>query len=261
MKRTIIVILILILIILLLYFLLGKNGETKPDIKDAVAVVGNTTITKEMLNKELLLYQKINPDFRITEDTKAKVLNNLINKYVLIEEAKREKLDTSPEFINKIRNYWEETLIQILYKRAEKKIDVVVSEEELRDFYDIKKKKVEGFVGTYLTEEEAKRGLKNFPDKSAVKYFDINNSNLPLKLKLEIKNLKEGEISPILNIEGKFYIIKVTKIDEKDIPPFEKIRGMLKNELSQIKKQRKFDEWLNSLKKRTNVKIYYSNLR
>ncbi len=259
MKKFILLLLFLILLMVVIFYI--KSQKKVVENKNVVAMVGNTPITKEMLDRELIFYQTIDPNFKITKKSMVKVLNNMINKYILIEEAKREKIDTSPEFLDKMRNYWEETLIQLLYKRVNKNFLIVVSEDEIKDFYRIKSLRIEAYVSTFFTKSDAEKNLEHFPDKNSIHYYDINSTNLPLKLKLAVAGLK-SEVEPkIIEVGDKFYLVKVINISKKEIPPYEKIRNMLKSELKEIKREEKFEEWLKKLKENIKVKIYYNNLR
>ncbi len=259
MKKIIVLLISLLFLIVIIFSIKSQEGFNKNE--DVVAMVGSTPITRKMLYRELIFYQTIDPNFKITKKSMTKVLNNMINKYILIEEAKREKIDTSPEFLDKMRNYWEETLIQLLYKRVNKSFLIVVSEDEIKDFYRIKSLRIEAYVSTFFTKSDAEKNLEHFPDKNSIHYYDINSTNLPLKLKLIVAGLRSESGPKIIEVGDKFYLVKVINISKKEIPPYEKIRDMLKSELKELKREEKFEEWLIRLKKNIKVKIYYNNLR
>ena len=65
-------------------------------------------------------------------------LEELIRKELLIQEAKKQKLDQQKKFIQTIERYWESTLIRNLIDLKSEEIHnkVVVSEEEIQIRYE-----------------------------------------------------------------------------------------------------------------------------
>jgi len=237
-----------------------KKGNAAEEF---VARVGNSVITKDMLNRELAAIQRMDPSFEINKETKMKQLQLMIDRMVLINEAKREKLDTKEEFIQAIQKYWEQTLIKDLYSQLRKKLEptIVVSDEEIETLYKLKKYRISGNVGIYFSLKDAEDAAKKKNiSKEWNEYFDINSSELPMEVKLAVLNLKEGQFSKPIKVNNRYYICQVTKKEENQLPPLEKVRDALRSEYKGYKLDRKIQQWINGIREKTKVEIYKDNL-
>ena len=98
-------------------------------------------------------------DFKLTQEAKKAFLEELIKKEILIQEAKKLKLDRREKFIRAIERYWESTLIRDLMELKNDDINsrVYVSEEEIEARYN-EMKQSEGKNLTRLN--ELKEGIR-----------------------------------------------------------------------------------------------------
>ena len=76
-------------------------------------------------------------DFKLTREAKKEFLEQLIRKELLIQEAKKLRLDRKDKFIRTIERYWESTLIRDVIELKSKEIEkkVYVSEDEIEIRY------------------------------------------------------------------------------------------------------------------------------
>jgi hypothetical protein len=72
-------------------------------------------------------------DFKLTQQAKQQFLEGLIRKELLIQEAKKRKLDRKEKFVRAIERYWESTLIRDLMDLKYEEINkrTPISEEEI----------------------------------------------------------------------------------------------------------------------------------
>jgi len=138
------------------------------------------------LAEEIDLYS----DLKLTKEVKRDFLDRLIKKELLIQEAKRLRLDRKDDFVKAIERYWESTLIRTLLeiKREEISRQILVSQEEIEAYYtDMKKAGVkvsslaemETDITKAIKEEKKSRLLKEWIDelhKKAV--VDVNQELL-----------------------------------------------------------------------------------
>lgn len=77
-------------------------------------------------------------DMKGTLGIKKDMLNRIIRKELLIQEAKKRGLDKNEKFISAIEKYWEATLIKLLMEKKNAEIQKItlVSEEEIKKKYD-----------------------------------------------------------------------------------------------------------------------------
>ena len=76
---------------------------------------------------------EMDQDFKLTQQAKQQFLESLIRKELLIQEAKKRKLDRKEKFIRAIERYWESTLIRDLMDLKCEEINkrISISEEEI----------------------------------------------------------------------------------------------------------------------------------
>lgn len=80
----------------------------------------------------------IDRDLKITDSIKKEYLDQIIQKQILIQEAKRLKFDQKPKFIRTIERYWEATLIRDLMEIKSREIEaqVIVTQEDVHRCYN-----------------------------------------------------------------------------------------------------------------------------
>ncbi len=94
-------------------------------------------MTLDEFQVQLAQELKLDREFKLTKEAKNEFLDQLITKEILIQEAKRRKLDRKEKFIRAIERYWESTLIRDLMEMEGQKIEkrTVVSQEEIEMRY------------------------------------------------------------------------------------------------------------------------------
>ena len=102
-----------------------------------IAKINDYPLTLDEFQYELASQMELDKNFKLTKEAKRQFLDQLIQKELLIQEAKRLKLDTREEFRRAIEKYWEATLIKNLLELKGKEIAkrTLVSEEEIADRY------------------------------------------------------------------------------------------------------------------------------
>lgn len=132
-------------ILLSLFFLfslmLSCCSESAPD-KQIISRINDYELTLDEFQYLLAQELELDEDFKLTHETRKRFLEEIIQKELLIQEAKRAKLDQQKKFMQAIERYWESTLIRNLIDLKSEEINkkVVVSEEEIKLQYDKMKK-------------------------------------------------------------------------------------------------------------------------
>jgi acyl carrier protein phosphodiesterase len=114
----------------------AKSDKHKKDT--VVATINNEPLYAKDLKRNIALNLKSNPRFKITPQTLNRHIDIMIDKGLLIQEAKKQKLDETERFVNTIKAFWEQTLIRDLieYKSKDLAKTVTVTDEEARNVYD-----------------------------------------------------------------------------------------------------------------------------
>jgi Sec-independent protein translocase protein TatA len=116
----------------------GPTGE-----KDILATVNDFKLTISEFQNHLADDMEIAQNQKITEAAKKQYLEEIIQKQILIQEARRLKFDQKPKFIRTIERYWESTLIRDLMESKAQEIEkqVIVTQEDIdRRYQEMKEK-------------------------------------------------------------------------------------------------------------------------
>lgn len=128
------------LVLLVLWGLLGCTSG-KDDDDGYLVRVNDFKISEQEVDSQLKLETKLDSNFYVTDDTKTAFIRDLIQTQLLIQEARKRKLDERELFRETIQRYWESTLIRDLLaeKGAEIRKNTVVTEEDLTNYYQANK--------------------------------------------------------------------------------------------------------------------------
>lgn len=128
-------------------FVWGCTSQPSPDEKTLVTI-NEFHLKSSEFQRLLAMDMERDRDFKLTDASKMAYLNEIIQKEVLIQEAKRLKLDRKANFIRTIERYWEATLIRNLMELRGAEIEqrIVVSQTEIRGHYDELKQKSQGLA-------------------------------------------------------------------------------------------------------------------
>ncbi|MBW1650492.1 MAG: SurA N-terminal domain-containing protein [Deltaproteobacteria bacterium] len=314
----------IILVALLINFASGKADAQKL-LDKVVAVVNNDVITLYELNKILKPYlkkiEKKNPPDKdkAMADAKRQIFGRLIEKKLIDQEAARlnisvDKRDVDKsivqfkkhnnltdegfkEFLRKQDITYEEYRIQIeeyiirtLLLKNEVRSKVVITKEEISEYYN---KNIDQYSGkklyhlyniimhvkgfeNYKEKEDVLKKITEVYDKikngasftdMAVQYSDAPNASfggdlgkisfdiLSDIIKDAVSKIKPKEFTPIIETEQGFQIFYLKDIDEVKIETFEEISPIIEGELYKQHLTKKFDRWIADLKKKAYIKI------
>lgn len=102
-------------IVLAMVLTVLASGCQKKAEGQTVAVVNNDEITASDLNAELVSENL--PATGTTQQARAQALQKLIDRHLLVQQAKADGLDKSPEFLNQQRRATEDLLINMMVSR------------------------------------------------------------------------------------------------------------------------------------------------
>jgi len=116
--------------------------EEKTEKKEILARINDYELALKDFEFQLVDELEMDQDFKLTREARKEFLDQLIRKELLIQEAKRLKLDRKKNFVRTIERYWESTLIRNLMELKGKEISkrTVVAQEEIESRYEKMKK-------------------------------------------------------------------------------------------------------------------------
>ncbi len=120
----------------------GGCAEKGPK-KEVIATIGNYSLYKEDFLSESSLY----PPEYLNNVTKEQILNNIIEKKVLLLEAQRQGLDRNPEFMKMVERFWEQSLLRsLLNKKSEEILSSIPQSDKDRN------RKASGMIKSWIVD-------------------------------------------------------------------------------------------------------------
>jgi peptidyl-prolyl cis-trans isomerase C len=265
---------------LLLITLLGLGllvtaceGGKGPDNSKVLATVNGEAITEKDYEDYLKLRQTQQPPIPDKDKEKKVVLDEMINRSLLVQNAVKQKVDEEPDVYFQIKRQRENVLARAMIRKFLK--DTPISDDDVKARYtqEIEKThKTEYRARHILTETEAEareiiaqlnKGA-NFTDLAKKKSIDVrsgkeggdlgwfNQGAMVPEFFDAVATMKKGETgkNPVKSDFG-WHVIKVEDSRPLKIPPFDQIKPNIR----QLVQQEKIDAMVKDLKDKGKVKI------
>jgi peptidyl-prolyl cis-trans isomerase C len=243
-----------------------------------LAKVDGAPITKADFDREIQSLPDYAKQMFEGPGGREKFLDEVIKKEILYQEALKQGIDKSPEFIRKMEDAKKMTLISGLLEQ-EIMSKSQVTDKEIRDYYDQHKNE---FTTTsqirashilVKTEAEAEKVLErlkkgeNFEeiarkvsiDKASAKnggdigYF--SRGQIVPEFEKAAASLKIGEISGPVKTQFGYHIIKVTDKKTGPVAEFDRVKEIIAQKLTGEKQKEAFDSYIEGLRKKYKVEI------
>ncbi len=254
----------------------ASQVEPKKDGK-VLAEVNGKAITVGDFNAEMENLPPYVRPMAQTPDGKKELLNRMIVRELVLEQAKKDGIDKSKEVAARLEEVKKLVIVEA-YVRKKIEGDIKVSDDEMKKFYDQNKDKFksgEQVRASHIlvkSEKEAqdvlaqlKKGAsfedlakKYSKDASAVKGGDLGwfprGAMVPAFEKAAF-SLKEGEISDIVQTPFGFHIIKVTGKRPAGVRTFDEVKDQIRAALMPAKQQEALQQLQDNLKKNAKISV------
>lgn len=242
-----------------------------------LAVVDNIEIKESDLKRIIERYPVNKRIYFETEQGMKQLLEQKIGFMLMSRYAKEKEIDKGDEFSRKLEELKEQLLTQIIMGQMFSEINVTT--EDIQKAYDDNKDKFiegEGVVAKHILvekEEDIKKikqeiesGVISFED-AAKKYSICPSKEREGSLGLVKKGMMVQEfedaafkldvdiISEPVKTQFGYHIIKVEEKTEPRVIEFSEVKDKLRDQLAVEKQQKKYEEKMNELKERYEVKI------
>ncbi len=260
----------------------GVERCFKKNFKEYVAIVDGKPITKLEFEEQL---EQIPPFVRKRYETpegKKQLLNMMIERRLMVEEAEAKKLYLKSDVIKQLEQARARILQRALYKEVVTN-KVKVTDDEVKKYYNEHKDEFkvpgEATVRRIVVKDrklaekilqELKQGASF--DSLARKYsvtpdakkggllMGITSQARPKELAHWAFKLKVGEISGVIPLrDGKYMILKVEKRQPPRVKSLDEVRLLIVNKLKRQKEKELWDKFRKELFKKHNVKILLSD--
>jgi len=240
-----------------------------------LAKVNNEVITVEDFKKALSsahMYAPLKKDKagKLSKKIIKETLDNMIDHYLLAQEAQRLDLAKEPDYLKNLDSYKKDLATRAFWQEEFKKIKI--TDEELKSYYQEKNTKwhfSQIFTKNKKRAQEALKRLRAgepFPkvakELSESPYASrggdlgfIRKGQMVKEWEKVAFSLEPGEFSNIIKTSQGFHIVKLEEIKLPDMKTFEQRKKSIRRELT--KKRRKIIEkqWEDSLRAKANIKI------
>lgn len=146
-------------LILIFFLLFSGCSSEEQGTSDYLVRVNDYQISAEEMNEMIRFESHLDSDLYVRPDRKTEFVREVIQRQLLIQEAKRRNLDQREQFRQTIQRHWEATLIRDLLaeKGGELRKSTVVTEEEVENYYKDNKEFLPDLPYDELKEEVVKR--------------------------------------------------------------------------------------------------------
>jgi peptidyl-prolyl cis-trans isomerase C len=261
----------------------GPDVDKKSDKGSVVAKVGSQTITTTDVERELAALPDFARDYFKGEEGMSRLVDELVKKEILYAEARKKGLDKDPDFVKKFEEAKKNALISRLLESEVQKKATPASEKEIKEFYDGHKADFVMPTAVRLSrivvknEADAKKVYERLQKgedfkklaaemsvdtKTAKSGGDIGylkKGEMNADLEKVVFRLKKNQISMPVKLKDGIHILVPTDIKGTQIP-FDKISGMIGQQLTMKKQQDALDKYIEELKKDHKVEVVKENI-
>jgi peptidyl-prolyl cis-trans isomerase C len=242
-----------------------------------LARVDGSTITQADFDREIQSLPDYAKQMFEGPGGREKFLGEVIKKEILFQEALKQGLDKSPEFIRKMEDAKKMTLISdLLEKEVMSKVEV--TDKDVRDYYDRHQREFTTsrtrashiLVKTKAEAEEVLERLKKgekFGEIAKKKSLDrasarnggdigyFSRGQIVPEFEEAAASLKIGQISGPVKTRFGYHIIKVTDRKAGPVAEFDRVKEIIRQKLTGEKQKEAFDSYLEALTKKYKVEI------
>lgn len=164
----------------------GCSQDQRKMEEEYLIRVNNFQISRDAVNAQLKIEAELDSNFYRSDDVSTEFVRDLIQKQLLIQEAKKQKLDEEEKFRQTIQRHWEATLIRdLLEKKGEEfRKTTVITPAEIETYYQENK----DFLGGGDYDSMKIRLVKNIEDKKVAAKLAAWIESLKQEADIEIKD-------------------------------------------------------------------------
>lgn len=245
---------------------------------NVMAVINGRELTRKEVQEFINMMGAQGNQFR-DEAGMNKVAQELLNQELFYLDAIKEGLDKDEEYLKEVERSKENMLKQFAINKLLK--DVVVSDEELKDYYEEHKVHFQNpmqFEASHIlvTEEDKAKEIKDKIDAGEITFEDaaVEYSSCPSKEKggslgkfSEGQMVKEfedaakvaeiGKITDPVQTQFGFHIIRVDDRQDKSTAEFEDVKEQIRGQALSLKQQQAYLDKVDEIAKDYKVEKFF----
>jgi peptidyl-prolyl cis-trans isomerase C len=244
-----------------------------------LATVDDEVITMEQFSAEL---DKIPTNMKmlvVSQSGKRNFLDRLVVKKLLLKEAKKDGIEKSKEFQDRLTDIKDQLIIESLLKKKVQ-LNLNLTDADMKKYYDAnreqfkREQEIETSQIVLKTEQEAKeiqgRLLKGESFEDLARTYSIDPSAkstggkigyhpkgtlIPEYEQAAFKLTKAGQLSPIVKTQLGYHIIRLEGTKAPSYVPFEEVKEFIKQKMGQEKQAEVLEKYIAELKKSAKITI------
>ncbi|MCP4719920.1 MAG: parvulin peptidyl-prolyl isomerase [Desulfobacteraceae bacterium] len=251
-----------------------KSSEEK---KKLVATLEKDML-QQLIDRSLTSQEAIKYHIDVTENKVDSAVNNIMEKNKMDQEGFERALSAEGILFKDYRAKIKGEILQSMLINRAVRSKVIITDSEIKTYYDAhgdeftgtKKyhlrnilmeneediESVEKKIGKSLSFDQLAKKYSiatNAPEGGDLGVFDINNFSENIKLSLQV--LGKGDHTPILVTGQGYQILFVEEVLMEGNKTLEQAKDQIQNILYREKAEKRFGEWIESLKKHAHIKI------
>lgn len=241
-----------------------------------LAIVGDKSISQEDVMKFISSMQG-GQQFMNPQGIK-QITDELVNQELLYIQAKNNKLDQEDEFVRELE-FTKENMLKN-YAMHKLFLDIEVSENEIKDYYDNNKEIIKSpvsYKASHILVENEKianeilseiKSGKSFEQAADEYSLDNNEKNggdlgefsqgtMVKEFEEALEKLSEGEISAPVKTQFGYHLIKLDHKHDSFLPDFNQVKERIKDTLLMIRRQEKYLSEVKNIGENIKVEKFY----
>lgn len=263
---------------------LAANGfAADPAHTDVLAKVGNTEITRDMLDNIIATIPEENRVPFLTPDGRKKILEEVLSFMLFAEAAKREGMDKEPAVKTRLDYVQTEYLAREYFRRYLAKT-APITEEELAAYYkqhqsefkppeEVQARHIlaqtESDANKVMEQVKAGKDFAELAKKHSIDPAAAKGGKLELpdgkdwlpkgtfekSFEFTLFKIPKGEVGGPVKTQFGWHILKVDDRRQPEMPAFVQVRGMIKSRLQDQKNAQTHSQLTEHLKKSIPVEM------
>ncbi len=249
-------------LLLVLCHAAGCSPGVQKGNDEVIAYVNGEPVFASELQRVIELKLRQNPVLEVTPEIKRSLLEVLIDKKLITQEAMDEGLARKDRFLDTIKVFWEQTLVRYFYdyKTRELRQEMTVTEREIVDFYDRLKERVtfrvlrspdESLIDGRLAKLKGDEPVNpsGWETIGPVGYEDLNSPVL-----VEAFGWPAGTVKKVKGPSA-FYLVEVLGKEPVDMRPLDDMREAIRQQILSRRERFLFEAWLENERQKAEVRI------
>jgi len=227
--------------------------------KQAQRAKGDDRVIARINNYELRASDLKEAASNVLVKKKEQILDMLISKEVLLQEAQRLNLDKEKPFMKEIEGYWEQALLKSLVSKKIKEMsgNIAATGREIADEYNRMRRRVLAELIIFSDKGSAQRflqaGAGTAFDGAKQEWYE--SGDLPPILEDALFAMKQEGLSAPIEYNNSWVVLRFIREEETKAAPLAELKGRIAENITRIKKQKLLEDWSIELRRKATVRI------